>query len=553
MAEAIEHVSSIEAAALKLEGSPGDSVSIDTIFRGFHTIKGGAAFIGLGQIGRLAHAAEEIIQNARDGRLQLIGPAMDVLLEAADGVRCLVSGLDVVRSTGEVPEDDPRLHDLMSRLQRCGNLQAAAPQAAEPVKARLSESDPVASPPAAADSFVRIKTQRLDALMNLVGELVVAELMARESQEACRGDSVSAQRSAHLGRITRELYDLSVSMRMIPIRATFQKMARAARDMSRKMQKEIELKISGQETEVDRKIVETVSDPLMHMVRNAVDHGVESAEERIRAGKSRVGIIAIDARHEAGEIVIEIRDNGRGLDRQRILAAAQVAGLVAAGEEVRDPEVWGFVFHPGLSTAQDVTEISGRGVGMDVVKRNVEALRGRIEIESVPGAGTAFTVRLPLTLAVIDAFAVGVGSERYLLPTSSIEECVQPTAGQIVRAPGMPEMCLIRGKPIPLIRLGELFEIPANGSAQGDAIAVVVRDGQRRCCLLVDTLLGQHQVVLKSMGESIESVPGFSGGAVLGDGRIALVFDVPGLVRRCETNRRKTPSAARNTLAGVPG
>jgi len=557
IAEAIEHIDSIEAVALKLEASPGDDRSINTIFRGFHTIKGGAGFVGLRQIGELAHAAEDVLEHARHRRLELIGPTMDLVLQTADGIRSLVGSLDVVRSTGQLPADDPTADELVARLKRCARLEPAdSPSAIEPMPAtpantEFSPPDVAESPPDGVDSIVRIKTQRLDALMNLIGELVVAELMVREAQEGSAGNSLAAQQLAHLHRITRELYDLSVSLRMVPIRATFQKMARAARDIGRKMGKEIELKISGEDTELDRKLIEAIGDPLMHMVRNAIDHGIEPPEDRLRLRKARAGLIAFEARHEGGEILIEIRDDGGGLDRHRILTEARRAGLIEGGEELTDRDVWAFVFHPGLSTAENLTEVSGRGVGMDVVKRNVEALRGSIEIQSSQGAGTLFRVRLPLTLAVIDTLAVGVGAERYLLPITSIEESIQPTPDQLRHAPGVGEMCLVRGKPLPLVRLGELFGVDGQKPGHGGAIAVVVRDGQRRCCLLVDALLGQQQVVLKPMGPLVGDPLGICGGTVLGDGRIALVLDVPGLVRRAAGRQQKLQARSHDRLSGV--
>ncbi len=336
------------------------------------------------------------------------------------------------------------LPDLLGRLEQAGASNrhlSVIPLQIPPPRLKMDRrrmqttpalpKEPLPTAPVLAasgmDAVVKIATERLDALINLVGELVVAELMVRDAVSAVHGarphggndssetsaaESIAPRRLADLGRITRELYDLSVSMRTVPIHSTFQKMVRAVRDLGRKTGKELELRVRGGETELDRKLVEAIADPLMHMVRNAVDHGIEPPGDRVAAGKKLRRGSDLRARHEGGEIVIEVSDDGRGLDRERIVRKAEEAGITPPHQVLSDEEAWRLIFHPGLSTAAQVTDVSGRGVGMDVVKRNVETLRGGIEIRSSPVAGTAFRVRLPLTLAVIDALTVGVGAAR---------------------------------------------------------------------------------------------------------------------------------------------
>jgi two-component system chemotaxis sensor kinase CheA len=334
----------------------------------------------------------------------------------------------------------------------------------------------------------------------------------------------------HLGKITRELQDLSMSMRMVPIQGVFQKMTRLVRDVARKAGKEIDFVVVGGETELDRNVVEAISDPLVHMVRNSVDHGIEPPDKREQVGKARAGRVQLRAYHQAGSIVIEITDDGRGLNKRRILEKAIAAGIVKPGQELSDQDLFKLIFHAGLSTAERITDISGRGVGMDVVRKNVEAMRGRIDITSTEGAGSTFTIRLPLTLAVIDGLIVKVGGEQFIIPINSIEQSIRPKADQLSTVQNHGEMCLLRGHLMPVFRLDRLFRIDGAKQEATEALVVIVHDNDRRCCLLVDELLGQQQVVIKSLGESLGAVAGVSGGAILGDGSIRLILDVPGLI-----------------------
>jgi two-component system chemotaxis sensor kinase CheA len=266
------------------------------------------------------------------------------------------------------------------------------------------------------------------------------------------------------------------------------------------------------------------------MVRNACDHGIEMPDVRVQNGKPRTGKLELKAYHQAGNIVIEITDDGRGLNKERIVRKALAAGVVAEGQELSEQEIFKLIFHAGLSTAEKITDVSGRGVGMDVVKRNVEALRGRIDITSVEGKGSTFSIRLPLTLAVIDGLVVKVGPERYILPITSIEQSIQPKSDQISTIQNRGEMCMVRDTLLPLFRLHRLFNVTPVTEDPTKALLVIVQDNDRRCCLLVDALLGQQQVVIKSLGESLGSIPGVSGGAILGDGNVSMILDVPGLI-----------------------
>jgi two-component system, chemotaxis family, sensor kinase CheA len=317
---------------------------------------------------------------------------------------------------------------------------------------------------------------------------------------------------------------------MVPIQGVFQKMARMVHDLARKAGKEIEFETEGGETELDRNVVDIINDPLVHMIRNSVDHGIEMPGDREQIDKPRAGHVILKAYHQGGNIVIEINDDGAGLNKKKILKKALEAGLIRPGQELTEQEIFHLIFHPGLSTADKITEISGRGVGMDVVRRNIESMRGRIEIASVEGKGSTFTLRLPLTLAVIDGLVVKVGRERYIVPITSVEQSLRPQPQQISTVQDRGEMCMVRDSLLPLFRLYKLFGVKPTSEDAEKTLVVIVQDNDRRCCLMVDELLGQQQVVIKSLGEGIGIVPGISGGAILGDGDVSLILDVPGLI-----------------------
>jgi two-component system chemotaxis sensor kinase CheA len=330
----------------------------------------------------------------------------------------------------------------------------------------------------------------------------------------------------HAGKIVRELQDLAMSMRMVPLRGAFQKVARLVRDLAHKSGKSIEFIAEGEETEIDRNMVDVLSDPLIHMIRNAIDHGIESPEERAAQGKMQTGTIRLAAYHSGGNVVIELQDDGRGLDREKIIERAVSKGLIESDKNLSDIEVFRRIFLPGFSTSDKVTEISGRGVGMDVVKQSVEALHGHIDLTSEPGKGCTFFVRLPLTLAITDGMLVKVGSERYIIPTINIHLSFKPERSALWTVAGRGEMVMLREELMPVFRLHRLFGIDNAVSDPTSGLLVVVGERMQRCALLVDELLGQQQVVAKSLGKNMTKVQGIAGGAILGDGRVGLIIDV---------------------------
>ena len=548
--ESTEHIESAEAALLELETMPDDKEVLNKIFRAFHTIKGMAGFLNLGEIGSLAHSAENLLDLARKGELVLTGGNTDVIFESIDMLKKMIVELKESIETGKAAEVQKHLPQLLERLKSSVQTQDLAnsldtPQGQQTDKELdevLATEDESKSRYTASqanvkarihtsDEKIKVSTTRLDNLVNMAGELVIAQLMvAEETGTKLTSQHELNRKVTHQGKIIRELQELSMSMRMVPIAGVFQKMARLVRDLSHKAGKEINFITEGGETELDRSIVDKIADPLVHMVRNSVDHGVESPPERAKTGKNKTGQIELRAFHQAGNIVIEIKDDGKGLDKKRILEKAIDNGIVQAGQELTDEEIFKLVFHAGLSTAQKITSVSGRGVGMDVVKKNIEALHGKVDIRSIRGKGTTFTIRMPLTLAIIDGQIVRVGRERYIIPINTIVRTFKPQVNQLSSVQGRGEIVNVRNQLLPIMRLYKLFGVAPTSENIADSLLVIVEEDSKRCCLLVDELLGQQQVVIKNLGEGLGKVKGVSGGAIMGDGRISLILDIPGLI-----------------------
>ena len=401
------------------------------------------------------------------------------------------------------------------------------------------EPPPTARPAAAAASagvgaagLIRVDTAKLDGLIDLVGELVIAQSMVTQNADLQAVTSEQLARSlGQLRGISTELQRTALSLRMVPIRGTFQKMARLVRDLAGQVGKDIRLVLEGEETELDRTLVEELGDPLVHMIRNAADHGIESPADRALAGKGAAGTITLRAFHKGGMVFIEIQDDGRGLSVSRIRAKAVERGLIVAQEPLSDREVLDLIFAPGFSLASKVTDLSGRGVGMDVVRRNIERLRGTIEIDSVEGRGTTFTIGLPLTLAIIEGLLVQVGDQRFVVPTLSVRESFRPLPSMLSAVQGRGEMVSVRGTLTPLLRLADHLHIPGAVTDPSQGIVMVLEAGQDCRCVLVDALAGKQEVVIKSLGETFQDRQEFAGAAILGDGRVGLILDTAALVR----------------------
>ncbi|WP_160309044.1 chemotaxis protein CheA, partial [Anaeromyxobacter sp. PSR-1] len=374
---------------------------------------------------------------------------------------------------------------------------------------------------------VKVDLERVDSMVEMIGELIIVESMVVHAPELAAVASLRLRNSLNqMTKISRDLQNVAMRMRMVPVRGAFQKMARLVRDLSRRTGKDVILETSGEDTEMDRSMVERIEDPLVHLVRNALDHGIEPEAERLAAGKAARSVLRLAAYHEGGSIVVELTDDGRGLQRDRILRKARERGLVGDGQELSDAEVHGLVFLPGFSTAAKVTEISGRGVGMDVVKRNVEGMRGRVTVASRAGGGTTFRLVLPLTLAIIDGMLVSCGGETYILPSLSIVESLRPADDTIRRAAGRGEVIDVRGEILPLLRLHRLLGARERAAGTDDLRVVVVEGLGRKVGLVVDEVVTQQQVVIKPLGSGLGDTDFLSGAAILSDGRVGLILNV---------------------------
>ena len=548
--EALDHLGTIESVVLQLEGAPTDVKLLNDVFRPFHTIKGNAGALGVVSVQELAHCVESLLDLARAGTYTMGPDEFDVVLRSVDLLTVMMQELPDRVATGAPSAVLGRREELMDAVDALiagGTGGAATTAAAAPTPiAAATETAPVAGAPVAggpaatdartvkveAQSTLKVDTLKLDNLIDMVGELVIAQsILAEDPALAKSADERLGRRLQQLQRITSDLQRNAMSMRMVPIRLVFQKMARLVRDLSRKSGKNIELVLQGEDTELDRKVVEDINDPLMHMVRNSLDHGIESPDRRAAAGKAVQATLRLSAFHEAGNVVIEIADDGAGLDTDRIYAKAVSNGLIAEGTPMAPADIHQLIFQPGFSTAEKVTEISGRGVGMDVVRRNIDALRGRIEIATARGQGTTFSIKLPLTLAIVDGIILGVGRERFVIPTFAVRESLRPTAAQVHTVHGQPCMVQVRDKLIPTLHLGEAFGVAGARTTLTDTTVVVMEDNGRAVALVVDELLGKQEVVIKSLGGAFEGVRGVAGGAILGDGRVGLILDASGLIR----------------------
>ena len=562
----------IEQGVLVLEENPNESTTIDTVFRAFHTFKGNAGVMNFVVLQRLTHELESLLDAARRGTFQLGRESIDLILQGADILKRYVtelssqlSGVEVGRKISlPIPSLVRRAHRMLTtgsgpvpakssapvvqnRAPASVEIPAISSTTVQPIPTPVfAATQPVASPeppakqvaptkqaPASsAVGIVRVDTLKLDGLIDLVGELVIAQSMVVQNPDLKNITSEHLSRSlGQLRGITSDLQRTAMSLRMVPIRNTFQKMARLVRDLATQQGKEIHLVLDGEDTELDRNIVEELSDPLIHMIRNSADHGIEATDRRIADGKPRAGTITLRAFHQGGFIVIQIQDDGKGLVPDRILAKAVERGLVKPDNSLDEQEIFELIFAPGFSTAEQITDVSGRGVGMDVVRRNIEKMRGKIEIQSVAGAGTTFTLFVPLTLAIIEGLLVGVGDQRYIIPTLSVRESFRPLPGMVTTVHGRGEMVHVRGRLTPMLRLGDHLHTPVNAVDPTQGIVVVVEAGQDSRCLLVDELIGKQEVVIKSLGEMFHNQTAFAGAAILGDGRVGLILDIHALVK----------------------
>ncbi|GII06112.1 chemotaxis protein CheW [Planobispora takensis] len=584
LVESHENLDQLDRDLVALEQDPGSREMLSSIFRTIHTIKGTSGFLAFHRLETLTHAGESLLSRLRDGAQQMNPASADALLAMVDTVRTLLGSIEETGGEGDVD-----VESVIAQVQECIEdpsapkakpaaakaKKAAAPEEAaaevqveteteaepvaeaapEPVAEAAPEPEPVktvksagpspAAPPAAeetgqnsrrsiAESSIRVDVDLLDTLMRLVGELVLTRnQIVRGVSEV--SDPALVRTTQRLNLITSELQESVMKTRMQPIDHIWSKLPRVVRDLSGSLGKQVKLAMEGKETELDRSLLEAVKDPLTHLVRNAVDHGIETVEERVAKGKPGQGTLTLRAYHEGGHVIVEIKDDGAGIDVERVAQTALDRGVVTRDQLARmeSREIIALVFQPGFSTAKKVTNVSGRGVGMDVVKTNIEQIGGAVDVDSTLGKGTTWRLTIPLTLAIIQALTVECGAERYAIPQVGVDELVfvDGQSGQAIEHVSGAPVYRLRGKLLPLVRLDETLGLPVRNSDRDVYIAVLQADG-RRFGLVVDRVLNTEEIVVKPLTGRMKDVGVYAGATIVGDGKVALILDIPSLARR---------------------
>ncbi len=592
--EADELIESAEEALLNLEKEPNHDEYISQAFRSLHSLKGNAGFFGFADIETVSHKAESVLDMIRAGKAAADGQIFSMLLEVLDFLRGAVAQVNdgnepkiagkaglislmqdaIAKLSPETGKDTPEIVPI--HTQTTPSMESIiAPQKTEEAAGRIpmvavgseniqtlehnvvaqqSQSDRRsgedrrmgdrrAPDKTSQKQSIRVDIEKLDVLMDLVGELVISEAMVSQNPDI-RGLNISLERFdksvMQLNKITRDLQDIATAIRMIPLSGTFRKMIRLVRDLAQKVDKKVELEIIGEETEVDKTVIEQINDPLVHIIRNSVDHGLETPEERENSNKSPIGHVTLEAKYVGGEVWILIKDDGKGLNKDRILSKAREKGLIEGdGSDLRDDQVWQMIFLPGFSTADKVTDVSGRGVGMDVVRRNIENIRGKVEVRSETGKGTSVILRIPLTLAIIDGMNVLIGGTRYIIPIVAIKESLRMNSSNVTRMMDGQEIVNIRGKLLPVVRMQTLLNNGKKEMELEDGIIVIVENENKTMGLFVDEVVGQQQIVIKGLSEYVGEIRAVSGCTIQGDGTISLIIDIAGIFALAEKDSKK--------------
>lgn len=526
--ESADGLSLMEQCILELELHPDGGEAIQSIFRVVHTIKGNASLLEIEGLLAFSHTAEDLLDCLRNGTLSITPEIITLLLEVVDTLRQMVA------AAGQGKDETSRTaKNILTRISRHLNMDEKAAKNQNPAgenQGRLSDSDTTGETSHKATRTLRVDVEKLDRLLDLAGELTIARGRVAQMLEAKGKINIEELRNAHSfsDALQYELQETILEVRMVPIGPLFHQYNRTVRDIAKSLGKMAQLRIEGEDIEVDTSVVEYLKDPLLHMIRNALDHGIEPPAKRKKSGKSQTATITVRAAREGGNIVIEVTDDGAGLDKQKICEVAQKKGLVAEPQKLADQEIYQLIFEPGFTTASEVSDMSGRGVGMDVVRRNIQALRGNVYAASQPGKGATVRIRLPLTLAIIEGFGVGVGDETYVIPVDQVIECVALPQEDCdnARKDGVLQL---RNEPLPFIYLKDHFGLPGERGVRQSV--VVVQNESGRAGLAVNELYGATQTVIKPLPAVFKDVPGVSGSAILGNGRVALILDVPALFR----------------------
>ncbi|MBI5855885.1 MAG: chemotaxis protein CheA [Nitrospirae bacterium] len=586
LVEAQEMIEGLDQQFVKLEADPSDTGLVNEIFRSMHSMKGSAGFLGFTHLVEVAHRAESVLNKVRQGEIQVSGDIITVILEAVDVVKALVSD---IRETGtdqhvetqgiseklDVLLESPAVAAALASVDEPAPVpQAVAAPAPVPIAPPVQAGKPAAAPaskPASSasaeagdgkgvkggkggeeDQTIRVETRRLDTVMNLVGELVLCRnrMMKIGSglERAHEGDPLGRELGETLAQLSLVSSDLQLAVmktRMVPIKKVMARFPRMVRDLAQKLGKQVRLDLQGEDTELDKSVADEIGDPLVHLVRNSIDHGIEPPVVRMESGKPPDGTVRISASQEGNSIVIRISDDGAGLRLDRIKAKALSKGLVSEGElsSMDERGVMNLIFHPGFSTAEQVTDVSGRGVGMDVVRTNIRRLNGSVEVSSEQGKGSMITIKLPLTIAIIQALAVGVEQQLFAIPLVSVIEAVKISKRDIKTVDGRPVMNL-RDRVLPLLRLCDEFEVITPSGVANEGYVVVVASGERRLGLVVDRLQAQEEIVIKSMGDFLGDIKGVAGATITGDGKVILILDINEFVHSARYDRMSYAGAA---------
>lgn len=588
LVEATQLLNDAEQAFLALEGDKHNMALMNEIFRLAHNLKGTSRAVGFGEVAEFTHEWENLILKLKEGQIEVTDDIVSLLLECNDHVSVMIqtlnmdmdakfnseeiiakiksalSGNYVSEKSSEAvaeevknedfisPEDISLLENFEKNLmveevmgidstpiapieshlpepQVSNNVvemvemnKAPTPSVSAPVKQEVKKET---SKAVTEDDSIRVSLSRVEMLNNVVGELVIIQTVLNQHRDEVQS-SLMLKSLSHLAKLSKEIQNISMSLRMVPVKSTLQKMQRIVRDTSKALNKKVHLELMGEETEIDKTVLEYLADPLVHIVRNAVDHGLETTEDRIKAGKDEEGHVTIEAYHEGNSLVIEIRDDGKGINHEVIRQKAIEKRVISANANLSKDELVNLIFHPGFSTKSEVSEISGRGVGMDVVKTNIEKLSGEVKVITEIGKGSTFKVVLPLTMAIIEAMITVIGNEKYVIPLSQVYESLSPTPDIVHYVNGVGECLKIRGQVIPLFRISKTLQRSISEKPIKDQIAIIVNDDEKSFAVLVDDILHQQQVVIKKLGVEIRNQKGFMGSSILGDGRPAFILDL---------------------------
>lgn len=564
LAESNDILDKIEKSSLQLEKSPKDKDLISDIFRNIHTLKGNSGAFGFAWLEEYCQNTETFLDRLRKDAKGVGQNDITTILRKVDWIRQKIVELSETKNKKKKAKENEDINDyefledkpLGEILVEMGeateeSVQKALQRQDKPIgeiliemgetkKSVIEKALKIQNKAGDSQSTdfgfnrkdIRVDISKLDILFDMVGELIIASAMVINSPDLNGLKLENFKKSASsFTKITRDIQEVTMSMRMIPLDSLFIKMKRLVRDLSRKSNKDVLLKIYGQDTEMDRNVIELISDPLVHILRNSIDHGIEEKEKRKEENKDSVGNITLGAKYEGSEIWIMIEDDGRGLDRKKIIDTAIQKGIFKRDvDKITDDEVWKFIFEAGFSTVEQLSDISGRGVGMDVVRRNIEKIKGKIDIESTSGRGTKITLKIPLTLAIMDGITFKIGENLYSIPTTEIQEFFQASSDQITKTEDQREVAKLREEILPVIKLYELFKIETDKKGLNEGIMIVVHSNMKKACLFVDEIVGNHQIVVKSITEYLGNVKGISGCTIMGNGEVSLIIDTSGLM-----------------------